>query len=207
MDIKAAVKIIIECAKLYEENLLDKHLLIVHGNDIDHIHSFQVLFGAEHFLHLTGIQCSSRIPATRFFKLALNSKLPLAQLSLKSNGTTELKLGILKRTMSIHKQAKMVGDYSHTKAALYTEKLAGTTAMSLGFIRDTDELYVPNTVLREDIRDITLKPQSRILAMYPKKDTDEFYTHQTYLAPNVNPDKFPPAINAKIKVPVSATNT
>ena len=198
MDMKAGIKIIAECAKLYRDQLLDKQLLIVYGSDINHIDSMEIQFKDVHFLHLTGVQVSSRIPAKRFFKLALQSKLPQKELSLKEDGTSVMKLSVLKQTMSIHKLARMVGDYNYAKTYLYTEKLAGTTALSLGFVKDERELYVPNTILREDIRDITTRPQQRILAMYIKGEDENAYTQRTYLAPNVNPSKFPVEVLAKI---------
>lgn len=75
-----------------------------------------------------------------------------------------MKLSVLPQLMKIYRSAKMVGDYSFTKSVLYTEKLVGNITASLGFVRD-DKYYIPNTALKEDIRDITIKPHSRMLAI------------------------------------------
>ncbi len=100
--------------------------------------------------------------------------------------------------MKIDKIARMVGDYSHTKTALYTEKLTGTTSMSLGFIQDKSNFYIPNTILKEDIRDVTLRPQKKILAIYKKNEDELKYYKCSYLAKNVKEKYFPQSIQDMI---------
>lgn len=198
MDIKAGIKIIIECAKLYRDQLLNQQLLIVYGKASEHIESIEICFRDENFLHLTGVKVSPNIPAKRFLALALQSKLPVKDLSFKKDGTTVMKLSVLKKAMNIHKIARMLGEYNGIKDNLYTEKLAGTTALSLGFVKDSSQLYVPNTILREDIRDITSRPQQRILAMYLKGSGEPLYHQCTYLANHVNYMYFPQEVLDKI---------
>ena len=60
-------------------------------------------------------------------------------------------------------------EYSSTKSLLITDKIIGTITICLGFVYETENsFYVPNTVLREDIRDVTKHPQNRILAIFEK---------------------------------------
>ncbi len=195
MDKKQGMTIISDCAKLYKENLLDKNLLIIYEDKTDKTSTkyFEVLFKAKNFLHLTGIESPKDIPSKRFFELALKSKLPLDRISFKADGTTEMKLSILKNTMKIHKLAKMVGYYNDTKPQLKTEKIAGTISMCVGFVEDNN-IYVPNTVLKEDVRNVTNSPQSRILAIYSKDKSEEKYSERTYLAKNINDTMFPKEI-------------
>ena len=62
--------------------------------------------------------------------------------------------------MKIYHFAKMVEEYNFIKSLLYTEKLARNITACLGFIRD-GEYYIPNTVLKGDIRDITKRPHNK----------------------------------------------
>lgn len=100
---------------------------------------------------------------------------------LAKNGTTEIKLLVLPQLMKIYNTAKMVGNYNFSKSSLYTEKLTGNITACLGFVRD-DKYYVPNTALKEDIRDISIKPQHRVLAVLRKAVNQSIYKEICYIA-------------------------
>ncbi|MBR1496409.1 MAG: hypothetical protein IJ617_02145 [Oscillospiraceae bacterium] len=95
----------------------------------------------------------------------LTRSLRTSDFSIPDSGTIEMKLSVLPQMINISKTAKMIGEYSFSKSLLYTEKLAGNVTACVGFVRD-DRFYIPNTVLREDIRDITKRPQKRVLAVF-----------------------------------------
>ena len=97
-----------------------------------------------------------------------------------------MKLSILPQLMKIQTCAKMVGIYDHKKSVLYTEKIAGNIYACMGFIKEND-YYIPNTALREDIRDISVQPQKRVLAIFKKNIPQKFYDEiPCYLAKKVD---------------------
>ena len=51
----------------------------------------------------------------------------------------------------------------------------------MGFVKDKD-YYAPNTVLKEDIRNVTSSPQHRIVATFIKNISDDKYTELSYVA-------------------------
>ena len=93
-----------------------------------------------------------------------------------------LKLDVLPQLMQIHKHAKMIGPFDGGKVALYTEKVIGTVKACMGFTYDEDELvFVPNTVLKEDIRSVS-NETSQVVAVYSKRFDSERYDTLCYIA-------------------------
>lgn len=185
MKKEQAIKIITSCAKEYHNNLENNNLLFIFGTQ-QKTDYFEAAFLPKNFLHLTGVELvsSSFSGSSDFYNKCLNGQLSPHDFSFAPNGTTDMKLMILPQLMKIHKSAKMIGDYNFSKSLLYTEKLAGNISACLGFVRD-DKYYIPNTALKEDIRDITIKPQQRILAIYKKSILQRFYTNLSYLAKGI----------------------
>jgi hypothetical protein len=118
--------------------------------------------------------------------------LTVEQFSFSDNGTTPLKLEVLPQLMEIYKNARMVGDYDNSRAYLYTEKIAGGVTANLGFVKDENYpesgFYVPNTTIKDDIRNMSLKPVQRVLAIWVKKAPDSKYPLLTYLAKGISLD-------------------
>jgi hypothetical protein len=106
------------------------------------------------------------------------------------DGTTPLKLEDLPTLMKIHRTAKMVGNYDASRAFLYTEKIVGGVFASLGFVRDKNypdnRFYVPNTAIKGDIRNLTVQPVQRIMAILSKPMSSKDYMHLVYLAKGFN---------------------
>jgi hypothetical protein len=176
-----ALRIVTSCAKQYRDNLENKNLKFVFSNNGAEEY-FESLFLPRHFLHLTGVQLlAQHMKSSDYYNLCLKGNLPLSAFNLYPNGTTEMKLSVLPQIMNIHKTAKMIGDYNDSKSLLVTEKIVGTITACLGFQKDGN-YYVPNTVLREDIRDVTATPQKRILAILRKDIKAKSYTECTYAA-------------------------
>jgi hypothetical protein len=167
-----AIKRIHSCAKSYKQNLLGKNLLFIteHGGKAAY---FEVSFLKRNFKHFTGVNTgTSGVSANSFFDAALENRLHPNSFEIPKDGTVEMKLSILPSLMSIHKTARMLGDYNNSKSLLITDKIAGTITAVMGFIKE-DKYYVPNTVLREDLRDITLKPRQAVLMMFIKNQKDK----------------------------------
>ena len=185
MDKKEAVRIITSCAKIYHQELENKNLLFLFGYQ-DHAESFEAAFLPKNFLHLTGIRPNSTdfVDSSDFYEKCLKGQLSPKEFNFASNGTTALKLRILPELMKIHKTAKMVGEYNFSKSLLITEKLAGNITACEGFVRD-DKYYIPNTALKEDIRDLVQKPYKRMLAVFRKEKDKPLYSELCYTAKGV----------------------
>lgn len=182
-----AINIIAECAKLYKENLENKNLLFVFGADKTP-EFFEASFLPRNFLHLTGVKIfEERVGGSvDFYERCLRRKLSPSDFSFADNGTTVMKLSILPQLMKIQTCAKMVGTYDFTKSMLFTEKVAGNIYACMGFVKENN-YYIPNTALREDIRNISERPQKRILAIFKKDIPQKFYTlTPCYSAKKVN---------------------
>lgn len=151
MDNAQAIRIISQCAKTYQDELNNKNVLFLYRLE-GQLHALEACFLPRHFHHLTGVQFSGS--SSNFLRLCLEHKLSPQQISLATNGTTEMKLQVLPELVNIHKTARMIGSYDHSKMMLYTEKLVGSVRGCMGFVLDGN-YFCPNTVLREDIRKIT----------------------------------------------------
>ncbi len=102
--------------------------------------------------------------------------------------------------MSVHTTARMIGDYDNSRPLLVTDKFAGTVTMAMGFVKVND-VYIPNTALKRDLRDITTKSSRyRIIAIFSKLRTDTRYKHLTYIAKGItiSDEILIPVINKKV---------
>jgi len=187
MKKEQAIKIITEAAKIYNENLENKNLLFIFGVEKSP-EFFETSFLPRNFLHLTGVKIiEKRIRGSvDFYEKCLKGKLSPSDFSFADNGTTDMKLSILPKLMKIQTCAKMVGIYDNTKSVLYTEKLAGNIYACMGFIKE-DDYYIPNTALREDIRNISIRPQKRVLSIFKKDIPQKIYgITPCYFAKKIN---------------------
>jgi hypothetical protein len=187
MDKRKALSIIFHCATAYRNNLEGKNVLFAFGGR-EKCSFFETAFPSYNFQHLTGVD--SGLTASQFYNASIDRRLFAEQFSFADNGTTPLKLEILPHLMEIYKNARMVGDYDNARAYFYTEKIAGGVTANLGFVKDANYpesgLYVPNTTIKDDIRDLSLIPVQRVLAILIKKAPDPKYPLLTYLAKGVS---------------------
>ncbi|MCL2405957.1 MAG: PBECR4 domain-containing protein [Defluviitaleaceae bacterium] len=187
MKKEEALKIIVDCAKVYRDNLANRHLLFVF-QDGSVVKNIEIVCLPRNYMHLTGVALVDRsLKSADFYDLCIRGELKCSSFELNKDGTTRVKLQVLNQAMNIHKTAKMIGDYSYTKSMLVTEKIAGTVTACLGFIRERGKRnsYVPNTVLREDIRNVVDKPPKKVLAIFRKSKDEAIYRECTYLAKGV----------------------
>ena len=183
-----AVKAIISSTRAYRDNLVNRNFLFVFGRE-NAMDCFEAVFLPRHFKHLTGVVGSSEEQnSVDFYDMCLSGRLSPSAFDLNKDGTTQMKLLVLNQLMSIHAIAKMAGDYCDTGVKLYTEKIVGTTAACMGFVRESDKssLCVPNTVLNIDTRTAVQKPAKRILAIYTKPKSEILFSECTYMAKGVD---------------------
>jgi len=191
MTKEQALDIVVSCAKQYDDNLKNKNLLFLY-NDNNKTAFIETLFLRQYFMHLTGV-CPlmksdshyQRLSPNRFYEAAVGGKLSTVNIILDAECTAEMKLSVLSAVMNIHKTGKMIGEYNHIKPMLMTEKIVGTVVACLGFV-EAGGYYVPNTVLRENIKGVTCDPQKRILTILAKNNTDKVYSIVTYIARGIN---------------------
>ena len=116
-----------------------------------------------------------------FIKDFLNNEVKTKNVQIKDN-TSYLKLEILPQLMNLDKTAKMIGQYDNSRIYLQTDKVIGNVNVCMGFIRKSKE-YIPNTVLKEDIRSIT-RERKRVVAILKKEILDKSYNNITYIKNN-----------------------
>lgn len=184
MTKKDAISIISKCATLYAVNLCDRQLAFVYRDGNNQTGFVEVTFRSNNFMHFTGIDTKKHIKANAFYRDALDKRLKESDIQFKNNHTTGLKLQILQNIMNIPFSARMIGDYIGAHLDLYTEKVAGTTTACLGLILRGNE-YIPNTILKEDIRNITPKPPGKIFAIFRKPIRQDIYTELTFRSGNI----------------------
>lgn len=199
MTKKEAISIISKCALLYAANLCNQQLAFVFRDGNNRTGFVEVTFRSSNFMHFTGIETKTCLKANAFYRDALDKRLKESAIQFKNNHTTELKLQILQNIMNIPFSARMIGNYTGTYLDLYTEKVAGTTTACLGLVLHGNE-YIPNTILKEDIRNITPKPPGKIFAIFRKPIQQNIYTELTFQSCSIDITKkcLPPDLLEKV---------
>ena len=198
---ETAVGLIHECAVLYSKNLCGRMVMFITEND-HHTAFFETLFLPRNYLHLTGVRTS--LNSEFFYEIALNQRLSPSNVSFDPGGTTVIKLGILRQLMSIHVSARMVGDYDNSRPLLITDKIAGTVTVAMGFLY-VDGLYIPNTALKMDVRDVTAKATRRkVVAIFVKPREDALYSQLSYIAKGMSVDD--PMLASILRMKVNMSN-
>ena len=184
MNQKEILKKLKESAKVYKENLQNTNLLIIYSKN-KKVEYIEIKFLARNFMHLTGvrsIQSNEKYKkANQFYNACLNNKLSYKDIIIKDDGTTKLKLDIISNLVNIDKECKMIGMYDNSKKELITDILVGSVHMCVGLIRDSKTYYIPNTLLKEDIRKLTIE-RYPIIGILKKKINEEKYQTLTYIS-------------------------
>lgn len=180
MSKQEALNIILNCSKMYQENLENKNILYIIQDKLGKISYLETTFLSRNFLHLTGVKIlNSKIKSsTDFYNFCLKKQLSISDFKFNSNGTTTKKLNILQSIMQIHKNAKIIGKYNKLKKYLSTEILIGGINACIGCIKQKN-YYIPNTVLKEDIRNI-VEEQYKVIFILRKEVKDKKYNEITY---------------------------
>lgn len=187
MKEKEMMKKLSESAKLYKENLQNKNLLIMYekNNKIEYI---EILFLARNFMHLTGVRSTELKKANQFYQACLENKLNRKDLKMKEDGTTQLKMDIISNMIKNNEEWKIIGLYNGSKEKLKTDILLGNKSMCLGVIKEVSNYYIPNTLLKEDIRKIT-KENNTIVGLLKKEREEQIYQNVIYINKDIKIEK------------------
>lgn len=184
------IKKLVEGAKNYKENLQNKNLFIVY-RDREEAKYIELVFLARNFMHLTGIRAIGKDgkykTANQFYQACLNYKLSNKDICVKEDGTTKLKLDIIDKMIHIEQNCKMIGIYNDSKKELITEMLLGNIHMCLGIIKGIKEYYIPNTLLKQDIRKLTRKTYP-IIGIWKKNRNEKEYQQVVYINKKIEMD-------------------
>lgn len=182
------VRKIMNCAEKYNNNLLNKNVMFIFEDRsaplLESVKCIETTYNATNFYHLTGVK--SNLSPLDFFNRAVEQRLSINNIK-RINSLTNLKLDVLYNLVQIDKSAKAIGNYDPTtKINLYTEKVVGNVHYCLGFIKDQDsDFYIPNTALKENIKNITYNDYN-IMVIMKKGINDDLYKDVTYLKNNAN---------------------
>ena len=197
-----AIRIVVQCAEQYQKELEQRSLLFLCADKHLSVSSYEFSFFGYNYQHLTGLKVKGlkteigeeaegvttekELSAIPFYEKCLEHKLSPDDFEFAEDGTTMLKLEILSGVITKNLSASMIGDYNSGKPKLYTERLAGGVKACMGFVKDeASGFYVPNTVLKEDIRD-NVSSWLRVIAIFRKPIADETYKEITYLGKKID---------------------
>lgn len=189
-----ARRTVLNCAKQYQEKLLNKKLIIIYrerqSNSIQYI---EVMFYKRNFQHLTGLELIDangnvlRGQSENFYRKCVENKLSTNELQFKADGTTHLKLGALPTLMDVTKITKIAGGYNNIRPYLFIDKVIGGVNFCLG-LKKEDIGYVPSSALLEDIKKLTDAP-SQVLAILRKDIEQDIYKEVKYVTKGLNLNK------------------
>ncbi len=176
-----AISVVTSCAQAYRDNLVDKSLLLVYLDKHKRTACVELTFDAGNYLHLTGLKPIPvadkdgkpyQLSALDFYHKCLDRRLRACEFEFDANGTTPLKLDVLPSVINKNLSARMIGNCDSPNPQLYTEKLVGGVRACVGFVLAAPGgRYVPNTVLKVDIRDYA-SDVARVIAVFRKNKTD-----------------------------------
>lgn len=174
MDKREYIRRISSAAEQYEKNLHGKAFLFVGRNNKDgSLSDLEAVFPKAQFMHLVG--ASSSLSASRFFDACIGHELKPDELEVSTEKQMRLKLEVIDHILKLPWTARMMGTFNGSGSYLYTEKFAGSQIACMGFVRiEGQPYYLPNTVLKADIRSKTDLAQ-QILAVYWKPERESLY--------------------------------
>lgn len=182
-----ARRLVLNCAKKYQQNLLNKMLLVIYRDRLDNkIHFIEVVFRKRNYQHLTGLELIDnngkvlRNQSLNFYRKCIENKLSLNEIRFRQDGTTQLKLTALPILMDVTKITKITGDYNNLRPYLFVDKVMGGVNFCIGLSLENN-IYVPSSALLEDIKNLTNTP-SQVLAILQKDITDIKYTNVKHVA-------------------------
>lgn len=197
---KEFVNIISKCQKEFERNLKNKKVMFIYENKDKTIGNEEMFFPITSFYHLTGLKVfnskHNELNSYRFYKLLKEGGVNESKIEIKDR-TTFYKLQVLPQLMKIDKTANMIGTFAGNGLVLQTNKIVGNVNACLGFVKNQkNNFYIPNTALKEDIRNIT-NDKKKIVAIAKKDINEKSYKNITYIKQSYNIFKI--FIDEKIK--------
>lgn len=197
---------VLNCAKQYQQKLLNKKPIIIYREKRDNVIRYiEVVFHERNYQHLTGLELIDkdgnvlRNQSMNFYRKCVKNKLALEEFRFKQDGTAHLKLAALPVLMDITKITKITGDYNNVRPYLFVDKVMGGVNFCLGLSKEKD-IYVPSSALLEDIKKLTDAP-SQVLAIMEKGMDADIYSIVKHVAKGLNlnnialPDEISERIN------------
>jgi hypothetical protein len=188
---EAARRIVLNCAKQYQEKLLNKKMMVIYRErDDNSIRQIEVTFYERNYQHLTGLELIDkdgnvmRNQSVNFYRKCLENKLGLEEFRFRKDGTASLKLQALPSLVNITKVTKITGDYNNVRPYLLVDKVMGGVNFCLGLSKE-GTVYVPSSALLEDIKKLSNTP-SQVLAIFEKNMNDEIYTVIKHVSKGLN---------------------
>lgn len=180
-DKKAALKIMVEAAKKYEEKLNDKHFLIIYREG-KATKTVTVGFRDMNFLHMTGVK--TKLSAQQFYAACLESKLSEHDFEIDNKGKVQQKLMVLPYLAEILYHHCMIGNFINSGICIRADYFVGDTraVLSVGF-RNGKQTDFPVTLYNEDVRKLS-QPTNKVLSIFSKHYKEQQYENCTYLAKN-----------------------
>lgn len=182
---------VLNCAKLYQQKLINKKFLIIYRERQDNkIHYIEVVFYERNYQHLTGLELIDKNgnalhnQSMNFYRKCIRNKLGLDEFRFKQDGTTHLKLAALPILMDVTKITKIIGNYNNIRPYLFVDKVMGGINFCLGLSKEND-VYVPSSALLEDIKKLTDAP-SQVLAIMEKSINTDIYLAVKHVAKGLN---------------------
>lgn len=188
---------ICECADLYQSNLAGKNFMLIYSSKASSFQHVELNFKREHFLHLTGVKTikhsNGGLSAAEFYNRCISRKLHTGDFAVPNTTICNQKLEVLPYLIQLPKSCKMIGEYNYSGYALDTEMIVGNVKGALGFITIPSQrkidFYIPNTVLKEDSRDLIVPQcQRQVAAILRKETTAGKYKDLCYVAKGINTD-------------------
>lgn len=177
-DKKAALKIIVNAAKEYNEKLNDKQFLIVYQKEKS-TGTACVGFRDMNFLHMTGVR--TKLSAQQFYSACIESKLSENDFAIDNKGKVQQKLMVLPYLAELPYHNCMIGDFINSGILIRADYFVGNTnaVLSVGF-RTGKSVDFPVTLYREDVRKLS-QPTNKVLAIFAKEYKEQRYNKCTYL--------------------------
>lgn len=101
----------------------------------------------------------------------------------------------------------MIGNFAGNGVVLHTDKLVGNINACIGFVKNKESnIYIPNTALKEDIRNIT-KDRKNVIMVVRKNTNEKLYSNVTYLKPSYEIYNILNTQSVKNKIDVNNINT
>jgi len=183
--------VVLNCAKDYDKNLLNKKFLIIYKNQMNNCFEFiELFFLKRNFQHLTGLELvnENHIIQTNkseyFYEKCINQKLSTDDFQFKKDGTTNLKLQALPALLKIQRVTKIAGEYNHSRPYLVVDKVVGGINFCLG-INYAEDCFVPVSALMENIKNLASCPY-QVIAILKRDKEEGIYANICHVSKGVN---------------------
>ena len=180
---KEFIDIIAKSQKEFEKNLKNKKLMFIYEDKEKRLGKEEMFFPATSFYHLTGIKAydsnNKLLNSYKFYEILQAGGIDESKIEVKDK-TTYYKLEVLPQLMKIDRLASMIGNFTGHGLVLQTNKLIGNVNACMGFIKNEKNVYIPNTALKRDIRDIA-DDRKKIVAVLKKDINEKLYKNIRYL--------------------------